>query len=396
MKYDFNSVPDRSKLGSSKWNDMLKANPNVPPGIIPLSVADMELQNAPQIMSALRGFLDEKVVSLGYTSYTESYTKAVKGWMQRRHSWDVDMEWNILSPGVVTTLFCAVRAFTDPGDGVIIFSPVYYPFKMAVEANKRKTADVPLVRNGLRYEIDWAAFERAAKKEENKLLLFCSPHNPVARVWTQEELLRVSDICLKHNVIVLSDEIHNDLIMPGHSHTVFAKLNSESEQNSIICTSPSKSFSLAGLQTSNIFVPNKALRRRLREVMFESGIFSLNAVGFRACEAAYNECEDWLEEAIALINNNAGFVEDFIASNIPEIQVFPLEGTYLQWWDCSRLFDDHKQLEDFMHTKALLFLDEGYMFGDTGRGYERINLACPQWVLADAMTRLKDALVKYQ
>jgi putative C-S lyase len=393
MKYDFENVIDRSMLGSSKWCEMRTANPDIPEGIIPFSVADMELKNAPQIMEGLRRYLDADQMTLGYTSPTDSYKEAVSSWMKRRHNWDADMKWNLLSPGVVTAFFVAIRAFSEPDDGVLIFSPVYYPFKMAIEKNGRTVVDVPLLVNGMRYEIDWEKFEEAARLPKNKILLFCSPHNPVGRVWNEAELRRVSEICLANNILMLSDEIHNDLIMPGYKHTVYATLSKEAEQNCIICTAPSKTFSLAGLQTSNIFVPNEELHKKLFDEMFNSALFTLNAIGYKACEIAYTQCEDWLEQVVELVAENARLVESYMAEKIPQIKVFPLEGTYLQWWDCRSLFGDFREMEEFMRKKAYLFLDEGYMFGETGKGYERINLACPTRVLQEALDRLHNALM---
>lgn len=393
MKYDFDVVIDRSAGGSKKWDDMRKVCPDLPAGIVPLSVADMEFKNAPEIMEGLREWCDGDQVTLGYTGPTESYNEAVKAWMKQRHNWDVDMKWNILSPGVVTAFFCALRAFSEPGDGVIIFSPVYYPFKMGVEINKRTLLDVPLISRDRRYEIDWDKFEAAAQRPDTKILLFCSPHNPVGRVWTREELQRISEICLKHSVLMISDEIHNDLIMPGYKHTVYATLSEEAAQNCIICTSPSKTFSLAGLQTSNIFVPNAELKERLFKEMFASAIFTLNAVGYRACEIAYTQCGDWLAQAIDTIHGNALFVERYLEEYIPQIKAYPLESTYLQWWDCRGLFSDYKEQEAFLQQKAYLFLDEGYLFGDAGQGFTRINLACPRNVLESALERLRVALM---
>ena len=392
MKYDFETVIDRHKTGSPKWEGMKRANPDVPEGIIPFSVADMELKNAPQIMSGLRDYLDENKISLGYTTFTQSYLDAVSGWMKRRHNWDADMDNLVLSPGVVTAFYNAVRAYTEPQEGVIIFSPVYYPFKMSIEQNERTVVDVPLVLCEGRYEIDWDSFEAAAKDVNNKLLLFCSPHNPIGRVWTREELVRLSGICLEHGVFVISDEIHNDLIMPGYEHIIFAELSEEAAKNSIICTSPSKTFSLAGLQLSNIFVPDENRLMRFRREMAHNAMHTLNAISYKACEIAYNECGDWLDQVILLIDRNARIVEEFFKRNIPCVRVFQLEGTYLQWWDCRDLFDDYKEMEAFMQKRAFMFLDEGYMFGDTGRGFERINLACPTQVLANALERLHKAL----
>ena len=392
VKYDFESYVDRSKTGSSKWNQMREANPDTPEGIVPLSVADMELKNAPEIITGLREFLNIDTVSLGYTTSTEAYDSAVKSWIKRRHGWDVDMNWNVLSPGIVTALFHAVRAFSEPGDGIIILSPVYYPFMMAVDVNNRTLVDVPLIIGEKHYEIDWIALEAAAGEQRNKLLIFCSPHNPVGRVWTPEELGRVAEICLKNNVLVLSDEIHNDLIMPGYSHTAYPLISKDAENNCIMCTSPSKTFSIAGLQVSNIFVPNEDIRKRFRHEMMSSAQMSLGTIAYKACELAYNNCEEWLNQVIALIAKNADLTVKYLAEHIPQIKVYPLEGTYLQWWDCNALFDDYNEMEDFMKKKALLFFDEGYIFGDAGRGFERINLACPTWVLTDALERLKAAL----
>lgn len=392
MKYDFENVIDRSNLGSSKWSGMKKANPDVPDGIVPFSVADMELKNAPEIIEGLRDYLNVDKMSLGYTSPTESYNEAVKAWMKRRHNWDVDMQWNVLSPGVVAAIFHAVCAFTEPDDGVILFSPVYYPFKMSIELNKRTLVDVPLVDQGLHYEIDWESFEAAAKDPVNKVLLFCSPHNPVGRVWTSAELKRISEICLENNILMLSDEIHNDLIMPGYKHTVYATISEEAAQSCVIFTAPSKSFNLAGLHTSNIFVPNNELRKRFFDEMFSSALFTLNAIGYKACEIAYTQCADWLDQTIVLVDKNAKLVETYLSEKIPQIIVYPLEGTYLQWWDCRNLFNSDLEMEEFMKKKAHMFLDEGYMFGETGKGFERINLACPTHVLQEALERLSAAL----
>ncbi|MCL2125644.1 MAG: pyridoxal phosphate-dependent aminotransferase [Oscillospiraceae bacterium] len=392
MKYDFETVLDRSGSGSIKWAEMRELNPDLPPGIIPFSVADMELKNAPEIMRGLREYLDENKISLGYTFRTQGYLDAVSGWMKRRHGWDVDMDWLVMSPGVVTALYCAVRAYTEPGEGVIIFTPVYYPFMSSISQSGRVVVDVPLVIADDRYEIDWDGFEAAARDAGNKLLIFCSPHNPVGRVWTREELARLSDICLNNNVFVISDEIHNDLVMPGHKHTIFSKLSDAAANNSLICSSPSKTFSLAGLQTSNLFVPDAARRKQLQKEMSMFALHTLNAVGIKACEIAYNECEEWLDQAIGLIERNARFVNEFMMRHIPRIKVFPLEGTYLQWWDCRELFDDHLEMESFMQKRAFLFLDEGYIFGDAGRGFERINLACPTSALEEALGRLASAL----
>lgn len=389
MHYDFTTVIDRSRLSASKWNAMKQANPSVPQGIVPLSVADMELKNAPEIMDGLKEFLNGAV--LGYTDPSKEYLAAVCGWMKRRHGWNAEPEWIIPTPGVVPALFCAVRAFTKPGDGVILLTPVYYPFYRAIEKSGRSVAECPLAERG-RYEIDFGALEALAEKPENTMLLLCSPHNPVGRVWSREELQTVAEICLRNHVLVVSDEIHSDLILPGNRHTVFASLSPKAEQNCLVCTAPSKTFNLAGMQTSNIFIPNTELRRRFFEEMRRVSLPMPGILGCKACEIAYTRCGAWLDELLLLLDRNRCVTEEFLKENIPQIKPFRLEGTYLQWWDCRGLGLSPKDLEHFMTHQALIFADDGVSFGKAGAGFERINLACPTEVLQAALERLLNAV----
>jgi putative C-S lyase len=293
---------------------------------------------------------------------------------------------------VVAALYHGVAAYTEKGDGVIIMPPVYYPFTMAVAENGRELAGVPLIQNGLSYTIDYEALERTARNPKNKLLIFCSPHNPVGRVWMKEELLRVAEICLRNNVLVISDEIHFDLLLPGVTHTVYASLSEEAAQNCVVCTAPSKTFNLAGMQTSNIIVPNRGLREKLKEQVLKSAFHNPGVLGIKTCEIAYTQCEGWLDELLQVIAANYRLLSDFVAKNLPMITVFPLEGTYLVWMDFRALALDYKALEEFMIHDAELFLDEGAMFGSEGRGFERINIACPSFVLEEALERLLKAL----
>src|SRR5665647_81554 len=258
MKYDFETIIDRRSTGSGKWDQMIRCNPDVSRGVVPFSVADMELKNPPEITEGLKKYIDSTI--LGYTQPTDSYLNAVCDWMKRRHGWVVKRDWIIGSPGVVNALFLAVKAFTNQGDGIIIQTPVYYPFYAAIERNQRALVKNPLIYTGSNYFIDYDDLERKAHDPKNKVLLFCSPHNPVGRVWTPEELTRVGEICLRNNVLIISDEIHFDLIMPGHKHTVFANVSEDLANNTIVCTSPSKTFNLAGMQTSNIIIPNEIIR----------------------------------------------------------------------------------------------------------------------------------------
>lgn len=391
MKYDFETLVDRSQLGSSKWFFMRQAVPEMPEGIVPFSVADMELKNAPEIMAGLREYLQDDNMILGYTIPTMGFIRAVAGWMQRIHHWTIDPHWAVLSPGVLPALFASVKCYTEPGDGVILFSPVYYPFRDSITISGRTVVDIPLIDHQKHYEIDWEAFEKAAKEPSNKLLLLCSPHNPVGRVWTEEELLRLSEICLKNNVLVLSDEIHADLLMPGQKHTVYATLSEQARENCVIYTAPSKTFNLAGLQTAVTFIPNPELRKTFQSFMDSNYLRTLTAPGFKACEIAYTQCDEWYHQLLAHIDHNRQVVEDFMQAHLPEIIVYPMEGTYLQWWDCRGLGLEPKELEHFMKHEAFVFMDEGYIFGESGKGFERINLACPTKVLTDALSRLEQA-----
>lgn len=392
MAYDFTVRVNRKGDGSAKWNGMYEKKPNVSPGIVPLSVADMELPEPPEIVKGLKEHLDQKIV--GYTSATPEYNQAVAGWMKNRHGWDIKTEWLVQSPGVVPAFFTAVRAFTEPGDGVIIQPPVYYPFFMAIEHNKRTLVRNPLVRDDktLTYTIDYADLEAKAKDPKNKMLILCSPHNPVGRVWKKEELQKMSEICLKHNVLMFSDEIHFDLLAPGVRHTVYATLSKEAEQNCIVATAPSKTFNLAGMQASNIIIPNKEIREKLQAEFMKSALFMIGNLGLKACELAYTRCGPWLDEFLVLLKGNCDYVTNWFSKNAPKIKVYPLEGTYLLWLDFRALGLSNEDLEKFMINDADWFTDEGYLFGEEGSGFERINLACPRSVLEEALERLGKAI----
>lgn len=373
---------------------MYAANPDVPDGTVPFSVADMEFKNAPEIAEGVSEYLKNSI--MGYTFATDVYYDAVIGWMKRHHNWDIKKDWIVEYPGVVPALYHLVQLFTQPGEGVLMFTPVYYPFYNAVRLGGRTLVESRLVPNGDHYEIDFADFEAKAKDPKNKLCLLCNPHNPVGRVWTREELEKIGKICLENHVLVVSDEIHNDLIMPGYEHTVYATVSEEMAQNCVVCTAPSKTFNMAGMMTSNIIIPNPELKKKIAEYRDSQAVFFCNMAGYKACEVAYNSCENWLEELIQVLDENRKTVEEFMKENFPQIYVFRLEGTYLQWLDCRGLGLSYKDLESFMQKEAYIFTDEGYVFGEPGEGFERINLACPTWVLKDALKRMKDAWEKRQ
>lgn len=383
MKYDFTVIPDRRGCGSNKWN----AAKNASPEFVPLSVADMEFYPAPQIVDAIKRTAESSV--LGYTSPTDEYYDAVISWMKRKHDFDVKKEWIIQTPGVVDALAILIQATTKPGDGVIILTPVYYPFDMAVLAKSRKIVYSELIDNAGRYEIDYADLEKKCKKAS--ALLFCNPHNPVGRVWTKEEMKKVAEICGRNNVFIIDDEIHHDLIMPGYEHTVMSKVGDFILDNIAVCTAPSKTFNLAGLQCSNIIIPNAKVRAKATACSLFNMQMGLNIFAYPACIAAYNQCEDWLEELLCVVHENAVLVESFMAEHFPEVKVYPLEGTYLQWLDMRKLGMTHVELREMLEG-AGIYLDNGEMFGTLGRGFQRINLACARVTIEKALIRFKKAV----
>ncbi len=385
MQYDFGTVVDRREAGAEKWEMIRRKDGTFPEGIVPLSVADMEFALAPEIRDGLKKVLDTEV--MGYTCMNEAYKAAVCSWMERRHGWKIEKEWICPSNGVVPALGAAVRAFGGENCGVIIMPPIYPPFFGASREKGSHTVECPLINKGGRYEIDFEAFEKAAAVPENKIFLLCSPHNPVGRVWSEEELRKLGDICLKHDLLVVSDEIHFDLIMPGCTHTVFTKAVPELQRRTVVCTAPSKTFNIAGMQTSNIIIADPDMREAFRKELHGGPSF----LGFRACEAAYTGAEPWLDECLQVIKKNSDLVDGFLKERLPWAVASPLEGTYLKWVDFTRSGLSKEELEERMVSHGL-YLDEGYIFGKEGEGFERINIACPEQVLGGALERLADAL----
>ena len=392
MKYDFTTRINRAGSGSRKWDMMYRVNPGVDSSVVPLSIADMEFKMPPELTEGLKRYLDDAV--LGYMGPTAAYKEAVQTWMEMQHNWTVEPDWIIPTAGIVPALFNAVRAFTEPGDGVILLTPVYYPFFKAVGLQKRKVVSCSLLKNSEHYTIDFESLERLAAVPSNKALLFCSPHNPVGRVWQKEELQKIKEIVLKHNLLLFSDEIHFDIIMPGYKHTVFQSLGADIAERTITFTAPSKTFNIAGLGISNIIITNEKLRKRFIEEQ-NLGMGELfTALSYKACEICYTQCSAWFKEFITVIDTNQHVVRQFFQAKHPEIKAPLIEGTYLQWLDFRALGLEHKELERFMTQTAQVFFDEGYIFGEEGRGFERINLAAPTAVITETLTRLDNALRK--
>lgn len=384
-KYDFTSIPDRSLDGAAKWTEGTTKE------FVPLSVADMEFYTAPEIKDALADLAQNSI--LGYTDPTERYFDAVKSWLLRRHGFKTESEWILRTPGVVTALELLVEAVVNVGEAVLILTPVYYPFDMSVMAKGRNIVYSKLINTNGVYTLDREDFKKKCALSEIKALIISNPHNPVGKVWTKEELTFMGNICLENGVFVIDDEIHNDLIMPGVTHTLLATISEEIKNNCAVCTAPSKTFNLAGLQCSNIIIPNKEIREKMQLCIGLSSGYHLNIFAYRACEAAYNKCEAWLDELLPVIRENAVLVEEFMKKNFPEVVCSPLEGTYLQWIDVRGLGFTHEEMREILEGEKI-FLDNGEMFGILGRGFQRINLACAKETLEKALVRFKNGMEK--
>jgi cystathionine beta-lyase len=362
----------------------------MPETVLPFWVADMDFKISSYIQDALNKQVEHGIY--GYSEVQEEYFEVVKKWMKNHYNWDVDIRWLIKTPGIVFALAMAIKAFTNKGDGVLIQQPVYYPFSEVIEDNERRIVDNTLVidENG-NYHIDFEDFENKIKKERIKLFLLCNPQNPSGRVFTKDELIKMGDICLKYDVIVVSDEIHADFVFKGR-HNVFANVKEEYKDISIVCTSPSKTFNLAGTQISNIFIPNRQIKHKFRKQIDAAGYSQLNAVGLVACEAAYKYGEEWYQAVYVYIQDNIDYTRSYIEEKIPEIKMIPLEGTYLVWLDFRGLGLSDKEINNIVINKAGLWLDSGAIFGKSGEGFQRINVACPRALLTDALDRLEKAI----
>jgi cysteine-S-conjugate beta-lyase len=401
MQYDFDREINRQETHSAKWGVI--QDPENPSRwhatddyygenrVLPLWVADMDFPAPQPVVDALVRRARHGIY--GYTVRPAGYDQAVVDWMRRRHGWAIDPEWIVSTPGVVPAINWLIRTFARPGETVLVQRPVYYPFFNAIENNGARIVSSSLILNDRRYTMDLADFESKAADPQTTLFILCSPHNPVGRVWRREELARVGDICLKHQVLVVADEIHADLLFKGNTFTPFAALSEAFAANAVVCTAPSKTFNLAGLHTSNIIISNPELRLRFQQTLNACGMGKwANPFGVVACEAAYREGEAWLEQALAYIEGNLDYLERYIETHLPRLRVIRPEGTYLVWLDCRQLGLDQWALKRLMLEKARIFPDEGFIFGPEGAGFERINIACPRSILADALVRIQKAI----
>ncbi len=387
---DFDKVINRRNTDCLKYDFALQRG--LPADVLPLWVADMDFETSSYVQEAIVERTKHGV--FGYSDVREPYFEAVKGWMKNRHDWDIEEKWLVKTPGVVFALAMAVKAYTEPGEGVLIQLPVYYPFSEVIKDNGRKVVSSNLYLGGdNRYHIDFEDFEKKITDENIKLFFLCNPHNPVGRVWSKEELTKLGDICLKHNVTIVCDEIHQDFVFKGR-HTVFAGIKKEFADISITCTSPSKTFNLASMMVSNIFIPNRELRHKFRKQMDAAGMSQLGILGLVAAQAAYDKGGEWYEAMHKYVADNIEFTKKYVEEKLPGVNMTEHEGTYLIWLDFRGTGLNADELEDLIIHKAGLWLDSGKIFGQCGAGFQRINAACPRSTLTEALERIKKALAE--
>ena len=385
---DFDKVVDRKNTSCLKYDFAVKRG--MPADILPLWVADMDFKTSSYIQDAVAAQAEHGIY--GYTESGDSYFEAVQSWFFTHYDWKVEEKWLVKTPGVVFALAMAVQAFTQENDAVMIQQPVYYPFSGVIKDNGRRIIDNTLVQDEAgSYHMDLADFEEKIIREKVKLFFLCNPHNPVGRAWTREELEKIGDICYKHHVLIVSDEIHADFVY-NRKHQVLVNLKKEYEEITITCTAPSKTFNIAGLQVSNIFIPDNQLRHRFKRQIAASGYSQLNAAGVAACEAAYRYGEEWYNGVKAYIRENISFTKKFLEERIPKVKMLEPEGTYLVWVDFRALGLSNRELEDLIIHKAGLWLDSGAIFGAAGEGFQRINVACPRVTLQTALEKIETAV----
>ena len=395
MRYDFDEVCDRKNTGCVKWDNVRTMFGSEE--VIPMWVADMDFPVAQPIIEALQKRAGHRFY--GYTQPDPSVIEAVVDRMQRKFDWKIEPEWIVFTPGVVPALHIAVRSLTHPGDEIILQEPVYYPFFPAIRSSGCQVVTNNLRLSNDRYEMDYADLESKFLPKTGmmpmpnriKALILCNPQNPVGRHWSKEEITRLGEIVIRNGSIVVSDEIHCEILYRGYKHTPFASISEEFAQNSIVCMAPSKTFSLAGLGTSTIIIPNKKLRAEY--VNTRAGILpGPNLFGYTALEAAYRYGDEWLEQVLDYLQGNLEFLTDYFGKKIPRIKVIQPQGTYLVWLDCRKLGLDDLSLRSFMREKAKVGLDDGFLFGNSGKGFQRMNIACPRSILSEALQRIESAV----
>jgi len=400
MAYDFDQEVDRRGTNCIKWefiieDDQIIFGDHADPKhgedrLLPMWVADMDFRCPPAVIEALTERAQQGI--FGYSYPCDSYFEAVISWIQRRYGWQIERDWIVITPGVVPAVNMAVQSFVKPGQKVLVQRPVYYPFFDAIRLNGAEIVSNSLRLEDGRYVMDFDDLAEKAADPELTMAILCSPHNPVGRVWTAEELARFGQICLENDVLVIADEVHCDLIHSGHTFTSFATVDERFPEKSITCLAASKSFNLAGLKISNIIIPDEALRQEFTTTMMRHGLFGANAFGLVAVEAAYNDGEAWLAAAMEYVEGNYRYMADYIDRYLPQLKVIRPQGTYLVWVDFRALGLDPEARKEMMMEEAKVYLDEGELFGPEGEGFERFNIACPRSIVAEALERIREAI----
>ena len=389
MKYNFNERIDRSENHSAKWAEMeMKFGRS---DLIPMWVADMDIKAAPEIVESMKKKVEQEI--FGYVYRPDSYYKTATEWLKKRFGYEISPSSLIHSPGVVPSMSILVKMLTKTTDKILIQTPVYPPFASAVKDNGRELVENQLIKDEKGYyTIDFEDLEKKLSLDEVKLFILCNPHNPVGRVWKKEELLKMGELCKKYNVRILADEIWRDLIMPGYKHTSMASLSKGIEDITITLFSPTKSFNLAGLQASFATFPRAEERKEFDNILGQMDVKRNNPFSLVAFETVYEKCEDWLEELILHIDGNMQYVVDFIAEKLPEIKVVKPEGTYLMWLDFNGTKIPQDKIQEFLINEAKVAMNDGGSFGSNGKGFARMNVACPRYMVEEAMERIEKAL----
>lgn len=381
MKYDFDEIIDRRGTNCVKWDGA--ENPNV----LPMWVADMDFRTASAIIEALRRRVDHGV--FGYTRVPQSYYDAITGWFGRRHGWNIDKDWIIYTSGVVPALSAIIKALTVPGDKVLIQTPVYNCFFSSIRNNGCEIVESPLIYTDNTYSIDFEDMESKASDPKVKAMILCNPHNPAGRVWSRDELIRIGEICIRHDVVVIADEIHCELVMPGYEYTPFASISEEFSRHSVSCVSPSKAFNIAGLQIANIVCADAVRRAKIDRAININEVCDVNPFGVIALQAAYNEGGEWLDQLLEYIHGNYEYMRRFCEEHLPDFPITKLEGTYLVWMDCRKFGMTSAELEKVLIQDAKLWLNAGTMYGKDGEGFMRWNIACPRVSMIEGLQRFE-------
>ncbi|WP_035451933.1 MalY/PatB family protein [Alicyclobacillus herbarius] len=390
MKYNFDQTINRAGTDCSKWDGLEERFGTT--DALPMWVADMDFRSPEPVLAALRQRIDHGV--FGYPLVTERYLEAAADWYHRRQGWQVQAEWLAHAPGVVPAISILIEALTEPGDGVLVQPPVYYPFMRVIRETGRRIVENPLVLQNGKYVMDFDDLDQKLAHDHVKLVILCSPHNPVGRVWEKDELLRFAEVCARRDVRIIADEIHGDLILPGHKHTPLASLSPSISERTVTCVAPSKTFNLAGLQTALVIAENPQLRQAYVATQRRRSQAGANVLGLVAAEAAYRHGDDWLDELLAYLEGNVNLLVKAVAEDMPGVSVIRPQGTYLVWMDFRELGLSTQELDKFCLTEARIAFDEGHIFGTGGAGFMRMNIGCPRSLVEEAVTRLRRALAQ--